>query len=68
VGFIPPAAFEEMNYPEVSQLLNQKAQRRRRLARLSFEEKIAIVNKWRKLIREIRSENPVRSPRRALNK
>jgi len=41
-------------YPDVSELLRQKAQRRKRLARLSFEEKIAIVNKWRKLTRLIR--------------
>ena len=41
-------------YPDVSELLRQKAQRRKRLARLSFEEKIAVVNKWRKLTRSIR--------------
>ena len=41
-------------YPDVSEVLRQKAQRRRRLARLSFEEKIAVVNKWRKLTRSIR--------------
>ena len=41
-------------YPDVTVLLRQKAQRRKRLARLPFEEKIAIVNKWRKLTRSIR--------------
>jgi hypothetical protein len=41
-------------YPEVTELFRRKAQRRKRLARLSFEEKIAIVNKWRKLTKSIR--------------
>ncbi|HEY8185339.1 MAG TPA: hypothetical protein VIF64_04695 [Pyrinomonadaceae bacterium] len=41
-------------YPDVTILLRQKAQRRKRLARLSFEEKIVIVNKWRKLTQTIR--------------
>ncbi len=41
-------------YPDVTELFKQKAQRRKRLVRLSFEEKIAIVNKWRKLTRSIR--------------
>ena len=54
-------------YPDVTRLLKEKALRRKRLARLSFEEKIAIVNKWRKLTRNIRksvvvsSATPVRS-------
>ena len=34
-------------YPDVGLLLELKSARRKRLARLSFEEKIAIVNKWR---------------------
>ena len=46
-------------YPDVTELLRQKAQRRKRLARLSFEEKIAIVNKWRKLTRNIRKSQSV---------
>lgn len=41
-------------YPDVTRLLKEKVQRRKRLARMSFEEKIAIVNKWRKLTRSIR--------------
>jgi hypothetical protein len=41
-------------YPDISQLLEKKAKRRRRLARLPFEEKIEIVNKWRELSRQIR--------------
>jgi hypothetical protein len=42
-------------YPDISPLLRGKAARRHRLAQLSFEEKIAIVNKWRKLGRSIKS-------------
>ena len=42
------------NYPDVTELFKRKAERRKRLARLSFEEKIAIVNKWRKLTLSIR--------------
>lgn len=41
-------------YPDVTELLKQKAQRRKRLAQLSFEEKIAIVSKWRRLVLQIR--------------
>ncbi|MDQ5844484.1 MAG: hypothetical protein M3539_04240 [Acidobacteriota bacterium] len=41
-------------YPDISQLLEKKARRRRRLARLPIEEKIEIVNKWRELSRQIR--------------
>jgi hypothetical protein len=40
-------------YPDVSALLNAKAERRRRLVRLTIEEKIAIVNKWRELTMHI---------------
>lgn len=46
-------------YPDVTELLRQKEQRRKRLARLSFEEKIAIVNKWRKLTVNIRKSQAV---------
>ena len=49
-------------YPNVTELFGQKAQRRKRLARLSFEEKIAIVNKWRKLTRSIRKSHRVAKP------
>ncbi len=42
-------------YPDISRLLKDKAERRRGLARLSFEEKIAIVNRWRKLSLEIKN-------------
>lgn len=49
-------------YPDVTDLFRQKAQRRRRLARLSFEEKIAIVNKWRKLTQRIRKSQSVTKP------
>ena len=41
-------------YPDVGLLLELKSARRKRLARLSFEEKIAIVNKWRALTKIIR--------------
>lgn len=50
------------NYPTVTELLRQKVQRRKRLARLSFEEKIAIVNKWRKLTRNIRKSQSTVKP------
>jgi hypothetical protein len=49
-------------YPDVSELLRQKAERRKRLARLSFEEKVAIVNKWRKLTRNIRNSQEAAKP------
>jgi len=42
-------------YPDVGLLLELKSARRKRLARLSFEEKIAIVNKWRALTKIIRA-------------
>ena len=42
-------------YPDVGLLLELKSERRKRLARLSFEEKIAIVNKWRALTKIIRT-------------
>lgn len=50
------------NYPSVTEVLRQKAERRKRLARLSFEEKIAIVNKWRKLTRNIRKSQGAAKP------
>ena len=40
-------------YPDITRLLKAKMERRRELARLSFEEKIEIVNKWRELSRQI---------------
>jgi hypothetical protein len=43
-----------IKYPDIAPLLEKKALRRRRLARLPFEEKIEIVNKWRELSRQIR--------------
>jgi hypothetical protein len=49
-------------YPDVTELFRQKAQRRKRLARLSFEEKIAIVNKWRKLTQSIQKRKRVAKP------
>ena len=49
-------------YPDATELFRHKAQRRRRLARLSFEEKIAIVNKWRKLTRSIRKSHKAAKP------
>ncbi|MEK6281825.1 MAG: hypothetical protein AABN95_15840 [Acidobacteriota bacterium] len=49
-------------YPDVSELLKQKDQRRKRLALLSFEEKIAVVNKWRKLTRTIRDSQRATTP------
>ncbi len=52
-------------YPDVTELFRQKAQRRRRLAQLSFEEKIAIVNKWRKLTQSIRKSKSLAKPRAA---
>ncbi len=42
-------------YPDISTLLQRKASRRRRLAALSFEEKIEIVKKWRELTKQIRN-------------
>lgn len=49
-------------YPDVTELFRQKAQRRKRLARLSFEEKIAIVNKWREFTKSIRKAQSVAKP------
>jgi len=49
-------------YPDVTELLRQKAQRRKRLARLTFEEKIVIVNKWRKLARSIQKSQRAAKP------
>jgi hypothetical protein len=50
-------------YPDVTELFKQKAQRRKRLARLSFEEKLAIVNKWRRLTESIRKSQSVAATR-----
>lgn len=43
-------------YPNISQLLQKKTARRRRLAKLSFEEKIEIVRRLQKLTSSIKSE------------
>jgi hypothetical protein len=43
----------ERNYPDISQILAAKEQRRRALAALPWEEKIAIVDRMR---RELRRE------------
>jgi hypothetical protein len=53
-------------YPDVTELFRQKEKRRKLLARLSFEEKVAIVNKWRKLTQSIRksqSAQPAKPPK-----
>jgi hypothetical protein len=42
------------NYPDITDLLKAKAKRRKQLSQLSFEEKIAIVEKWRQLEKRIR--------------
>jgi hypothetical protein len=57
-----PEENEMTKYPDVTELFRQKAQRRRRLARLSFEEKIAIVNKWRRLTKSIRKSQTAVKP------
>ena len=47
---------------DISEILEQKAARRRRLAKLPFEEKIEIVRRLQELSREIkesRNENEV---------
>ena len=40
--------------PDVSSILRQKSERRRRQAGLTFEEKIAIVKKWQEVTKEIK--------------
>ena len=45
---------EIKKYPGFEKLLAKKEARRKRLAELSFKEKIAIVNKWRRLSRQVR--------------
>ncbi|MGH9967484.1 MAG: hypothetical protein ACREBG_06580 [Pyrinomonadaceae bacterium] len=53
-------------YPDISRLFEKKARRRRQLARLSFEEKIAIVIKWRVLsqqIAKVRQHNIAEHPK-----
>jgi hypothetical protein len=61
VGNTQPEENEMKKYPDVTELFRQKAQRRKRLARLSFEEKVAIVNKWRKLTQSIRKSQRARN-------
>jgi hypothetical protein len=41
-------------YPDITKIIEAKKRRRRALAELSFEEKIAIVNKWRQLSARIK--------------
>lgn len=49
---------------DISELFEKKAARRRRLARLPFEEKIEIVRRLQKLSREIKeSRDDVRTRR-----
>lgn len=43
-------------YPDISELLQKKAARRRRLAKLSFEEKIEIVRRLQNLNSSIKRE------------
>ena len=38
------------SYPDISEILAAKAARRRRLAALSWEEKVAIVSEMRELL------------------
>jgi hypothetical protein len=49
-------------YPNVTPVLKQKAARRKSQARLTFEEKIAIVDKWRKLTRKIQKSQSSSQP------
>jgi len=44
-------------YPDITPILEAKVRRRRELAKLSFEEKIAIVNKMRELTKQIRQSH-----------
>lgn len=41
-------------YPDITYILAKKTTRRKQLAQLSFEEKIAIVNRWRQLTKKIK--------------
>ena len=52
-------------YPDVTHLLKQKAARRKRQAKLSFEEKITIVNRWRKLAKRIQKNQSSAEPAQA---
>lgn len=47
---------------DISELLRKKEERRRRLAKLSFEEKIAIVRRLQELSRAVKAD--WRRPRR----
>ena len=57
-------------YPDVSSILRQKSERRRRQAGLTFEEKIAVVKKWQEVTKEIKkSRGPLRAaPKRVEDK
>ena len=57
-------------YPDISGILSAKAQRRRALAALSWEEKIAIVEQMRQLLpkdrwRDRNTDQRVPSPKQA---
>lgn len=47
----------DRQYPDISELLRKKDARRRRLAKLSFEEKIEIVRRLQKLNSSIKSDS-----------
>ena len=38
------------SYPDISEILSAKAERRQRLAALSWEEKVAIIEQMRQLL------------------
>ena len=48
---------------DISELLKKKAARRRRLAKLSFEEKIEIVRRLQKLSRDIKHSGTRPNPK-----
>ena len=50
-------------YPNISELLKQKEQHRRSLAKLPFEKKIELVFKLRERQQFIKSGRPVNEPR-----
>jgi hypothetical protein len=52
-------------YPDATHVLKKKAARRKRQANLSFEEKITIVNKWRKLAKRIQKNQSSAEPAQA---
>jgi hypothetical protein len=46
----------------LEELLRQKEDRRRRLARLPIEEKVAIINRMMEMVRPITEQNKKRPP------